>query len=788
MAKLRLHLVKLLICLTASMLIMPSVMLASSERYSQMVMSFPDKRAYDFRYIEPENTLLILVKNTLAQELLPIYHYDERVVRRVLFREINNSDTEIRIVLRDQDVRASVYSFEEPFRIVIDIFDRQFQEQRDPQTGLPIVQELKTNNFNNETSPQAAQRLLKEAPNSKQRLAEETPHSGSATSSNRRRLLQASPTPMNQSKDLVQNLAEAPEGVGKRWAQYPVYIFRIQTEPYKTGKSYESWMRQHANQAMESADAMANYAGQLYDFGHESRALLAYQRVLHKSPEVFARLADHLWRLAEIHLGQGNLTLADGYYQSLIERHPDHPLSQFAHMRRLDVRLIQAGDQQEFKDIANLAAGLESIRIKDLPELNAQLNIRRAYWQQKQADLTQHVIDRNWLPKLSPENWLLLENSRENIENTRTAFLIATLLLNASLDDLSKWNDETANYAGQYFETYRGSAAEPFRTQLMQKTNQNINQFMEELVKNGQVLKAVKAYESLPKSLNTVRDSADTSWYIAQAYRQLQQPGQAAALYRVSSEKYPASPQRFRSLFWQLEMLQDQLSLEKSRGSSGAAIQRLESQLKAVDQQTLQAWNALKDEEKQQVIVEFKNSLEAGITNPGLAQTHPMLLLWTWSQTLGTNVPGSMENNQLTQYYSAGEQTIFLLSQLAKRFAQLGRTNDQRQTKNLIRYLRPKDFAQNKEANKLWTRELVELAEIYRQNNEYLEAGRLYTLTGSESENWEGRAEALYKGGLLLYRSGRREEALEAFNKAANDGNNLLYADLAKKRLEQLQD
>ena len=61
-------------------------------------------------------------------------------------------------------------------------------------------------------------------------------------------------------------------------------------------------------------------------------------------------------------------------------------------------------------------------------------------------------------------------------------------------------------------------------------------------------------------------------------------------------------------------------------------------------------------------------------------------------------------------------------------------------------------------------------------------------MTGLKSENWEKRAEALYKGGLLLYRSGRREEALKAFEGAANDGNNLLYAELARKRLEQLNE
>jgi tetratricopeptide (TPR) repeat protein len=104
-----------------------------------------------------------------------------------------------------------------------------------------------------------------------------------------------------------------------------------------------------------------------------------------------------------------------------------------------------------------------------------------------------------------------------------------------------------------------------------------------------------------------------------------------------------------------------------------------------------------------------------------------------------------------------------------------------------LRQINLKTKQPDKDALRVWTDELTQLAEEFRRSNDYLEAGRLYALTGSENNQWEGRAEALYKGGLLLYRSGRRDEAVAAFQKAADDGNNLLYAALAKKRLEQIQ-
>lgn len=78
---------------------------------------------------------------------------------------------------------------------------------------------------------------------------------------------------------------------------------------------------------------MADYAGKLFDLGHENRALVAYQQVLHKEPAVFDHDALHLWKFAEIHLGQGNLTLARGYFQAITEKHPASPLAQFAKLR-----------------------------------------------------------------------------------------------------------------------------------------------------------------------------------------------------------------------------------------------------------------------------------------------------------------------------------------------------------------------------------------------------------------------------------------------------------------------
>jgi predicted negative regulator of RcsB-dependent stress response len=62
----------------------------------------------------------------------------------------------------------------------------------------------------------------------------------------------------------------------------------------------------------------------------------------------------------------------------------------------------------------------------------------------------------------------------------------------------------------------------------------------------------------------------------------------------------------------------------------------------------------------------------------------------------------------------------------------------------------------------------------------------LYAFAGAEGEQWEGRTESLFNGGLLLYRAGRRDEAIEAFRKASQDQGNRYYAEMAKERLDKL--
>jgi tetratricopeptide (TPR) repeat protein len=481
--------------------------------------------------------------------------------------------------------------------------------------------------------------------------------------------------------------------------------------------------------------------------------------------------------------------LADGYYSSLIDKHPDHPLSHFGKLRRLDISAIKALDGEQADQFNKIAAKLDQIRTKDLPELAAQIAIRQAYWRQPAAAINQHGPRQRWLPTLTPERRVELSAVSQHVENPKTAFLIDSLTLNSYLDQPDSWDNRATRFAGEYFKRFQGGAAEPFRDTLQQKTRNLLKTRLQKLVDNGQLLKAIELFESLPQGLERIGEAPATAWAMAQAYRKLQQPEQAAKLYKQAGDQMGVSPKKFRALFWRLESLVKQLAIAKSENSPTARIRQLEDHIRSTDEQGLQVWEKLKNSERGMLFTALQPELEAGLNETALTKTHPNLVHWAWSGRLTTAAAGgTTSNQQIGDGLNPSRQTVYLLSDLAKRFGQLGQAGKQQEAKNLLRFMSPADFNGDDQAAKLWAQELVNLAETYRRNNQYLKAGRLYTLTGEKSQNWEKRAEALYKGGLLLYRSGRREEAIKAFNEAANDGNNLLYAELAQKRLEQLNE
>lgn len=739
---------------------------AGPRGFSQIVLPFPSTKVYDYTYNKAENSLDLIIKDTSPDELKPLYNYDESFIKRVFFTVKDASNTEVKVVLKDRNVRATIYDFSEPYRIVIDFYQKDYQDYNDPDTGLPLTKA--------EHGMLSKGRELS-IPSTDDITNYREPIPEPEQQSSRRRLLQPRPNDFSNPNELVEILEKSASGVGMAWKSFPPYVYRLNISSYKTGTNYEDWMKKNAEKALGSGESLAQYAAQLFDFGHEQKALVAYQKILHDYPMIFEKHAEHLWRLAETHLGQGNLTLADGYYTSLIEKHPEHPLTNFAKLRRLDIQTIKYFKNPTTIDFKSINARVATIRDQNLPELHGQKLIRKAFWESEAREKTLF----EGIPSITPELYVDMESSLPKAENPKTKFLLSTLILNANLKNSERWNSKVANFTENYFKTFKGSATEPYRSDLMKKASNMIHTRLKNLTKDQDYEKTVATYQSLPDVINATDDSFDTLNAIAKSYRKTGDGKKAAKAYRQAAASTKDPLNKFRMYYWEQQSL-----LAEIKDAGAQEKRQLQKSIKNADEKLLKFWSDFSNKNKAETSAELKDTSEKSLNSDSLTEIHPVMVKWSWSRA---TAPMGLDGDNSNPDGKNTSKSVYLISKLSERFRDLGRSKDAQEAIKLLEKIKPKNLNGDKRAEDLWAKELISLAETYRKNNQFLEAGKIYTLTGNESQSWEGRAEALYKGGLLLYRSGKRNEAIEALNKAANDGSNLLYAELAKKRLEQLK-
>ena len=619
----------------------------AAQRYSQIVIPFSNEKRFDYTFIEEENALSIDLLNTSPEELAPIYNYDDRLVKRLIVREHSNKNTQIKLVLRDKNIKAALYSFTEPDRLVIDLYDDNFQEKNDPNTGLPVVKSTShprvqkaSRNRPNSYPGQAALSLSSKA-NSK------APTNNYKSQTGKRRLLQPKPDDINNSEELVLAMEKVNPGVGTAWKTYPKYIYRFPTSSLKSGKNYKSWLKKNANRALSSGESLANYAAQMYDFGHELKSLIAYQKVLHEEPLVFDKNAKHIWNLAEIHLGQKNLTLADGYYQSLIDKHPDSPFAQHAKLRKLDIKAIAYSAKNDVKGIEDLNGTKDLINTNGLPELAAQIALRQAYWNPTFA-VSNTSLKKNDLPKCDKESSNKIRNNLNRAENPKTAFLMNSILLKEELSDGS-WSPADLKESVQYFKKYKGRSAEPYRSELIAKASENLSNKITKLGKEGKSLETIKTYEDVPKTLLSDINSFDLAWSIAESYKDIQRPKDASKFYEKAFEMAPDKKSEFRAKINLLNSLKDSLDLDIASNNTANST-KTSSQLAIEDRKLLQLWNSLTDQQKLQMTVQFSDFISDNLDRSHPSQAESIIQLWSWNKSILSNIDGKCFNVMTNMY------------------------------------------------------------------------------------------------------------------------------------------
>ncbi len=738
--------------------------------YAEIVLPFPQSRPYTAKYDAVENLVKIEILKTSSTELNALEHYDEQLVRRLLVKDRGPDGVEVLIKLKSRDIVATINDFDEPFRIVIELFKRGYTpgksaDEIQTPVAAPVAQVTKTtgSSGNHAISDQAPQR----------------------------RIFQAAPKKFESAADLCSQLKQAKPGIAPSWGGMADPVYRLDPLPAKSKYAAEIPM-DVCQRSMASTQGLSELATSLYGDGQELRAMFVYQQLLFHDPLAIERDVGNLWRMAEIHLGQGNTSLAGGYYDAIAKRFPGTPEHKLALLRLVDVQALEAIASGEADLFAKVSPALIALDVSSTtPDYRAGKVLRTAYWRSLPSNSPVQGDDAKsatLIPALDEMDARELESTLPNLTHPRTRFLAASLLLAARLDPRREWTTDAGNFAANYFRDYKTAAFDPMRGELLIRLRSRIDQLLQKLSMDGRHVDAVQTYELLPKPLQSVRKNPRTAWALGESYRNIGQPQPAVAFYQTAAEE-GSGTDRFKSQFWLAQTASEASDLLVRMKAGQTKISPFQRAMVEADRGMAATLAGLKPAEREALYAAFRQPIEASLTSAAKLRTPPKLILSSWKDhhaaRQSTSAGGS--NADLRNEFSPSAASAKLISNLAARFAVLGMDKERRDALGLLRDMKPTQFGDDKEARKAWMDQLLQLAEEYRKDNEYLDAGRIFGLVAAESENWEGRAETLYKAGLLLYRAGRKDEAVAALEKAKADGNNLFYANLATERLTQIQ-
>ena len=123
--------------LSIIMIVLVSQVALSGGRYSELLLSLPEKRSFEYHEEKDTNSIVIKFHRTHVDEIAGLERYDEAVIPKVIVRSLRSSGSSVQIFLKDRKLRVTINAFSDPFRVRVAIFDRDYSLQIDPVTKLP---------------------------------------------------------------------------------------------------------------------------------------------------------------------------------------------------------------------------------------------------------------------------------------------------------------------------------------------------------------------------------------------------------------------------------------------------------------------------------------------------------------------------------------------------------------------------------------------------------------------------------------------------------------------------
>ena len=758
----------------------------SKGRFSEIIFTFNETKELIYSENKKESSILLTFKETSPHEFNTLEQFDETLIKRVLVNNMGHEGSSVKLFLRDPHLKVTIDEFKSPYRVVINIFDQFYEQRRDPMTNLP---QLLTDNFKNQSKNYEVYNEAMENERTTDVIDEPHSHMNESSSfqeqkenhsSNHpklRKLLQPIPDRIIEANEIEKEIELVAEGRGPAWETFPIFVYPIQTASFTGRKEPSGW--DNTTDKLTNSQVISNFAYKMHRFGHEKKALAAYQQVLHQDPSIFQKDPLHLWSFAEAHFSHDNLELAKGYYTAIQNYFPESLLSKYAQLRIFDINAMRYINNDQLELFEDLGQKISDLETKNDIELESQKLIRLAY-------LTKPLPDnfKTKLPVTTIQNINAMQQYIPKVISKVTSFILNSIFLYNILQTNAAWSDSYIKETEKYLKTYDNITGKPFYNTIKNLFDKRIIQLAGTYFKEQKPAQVVAAYEKLPKNYNGL--TASTAWQVAESYRLLGSEDKSIDLYKLASQNQKGLS-RFKSLFW--------ITVNASRAAKEAAIQNdseLENKFLAIsnkyDQVLYKDWNRLNNEEKNDFRTAYKDHLEGTLNDSVVLATPPKIILTNWDIALGTSLNATNSNQETPwkEAYSPSAGTIHLLNSITHRFRELGMAKNARKATKLLKKVPIEKIKEDREAQKIWLENLQKLADEYRKENEYLKAGRLYHFVANSDIEWKDRAEAFYKSGLLLYRSGKRDEAIKSLTRASQDGENLFYANLAKERLNQL--
>lgn len=748
-----------------------SVYGSGAPRFGQVQIELRSPRKFSHRTDPAENRIDLAIKDTLIEELGSLDYYDDRIIKRVVVKQVPGNVALVRVFMREKASRTLVTHQLEPFRITIDVYspeyrsaEHQFQAQSESsqELELPFSESLAEADGSSAPSP--------------------GPHPGgtpAAAEGHHVPVPQADASRGQGQHEIRQPGAgvPSPESEGTfHWpalAQFPRYVYEVN---FKNMESLQKDLIDPTSRRASAID-LVDRAARACSEGEKQKCKGFFDQAIRLDSNIFVENKGVLWNYAELNLMAGELEIANGYYQILRGSFPASAEAQFAKIRQMDVRAINAQSHPE--RLTQLGDELPTLNLEsDSEELKAWFLLRQVYW---------HDSPRagDAVPLLSEHSFRLAEKIRQPDLQKPTAFLLGSLMVNYAASAGSPWEKDFGRLANDYFSRYKDTGdrlVDALKEMLKQKLAAHIIA-LAAAKDDGAVISVL---ESLPGPLQSIKKTAPVAWILAHAHLRFAQAEAAIGFFKdVVAHDADPDHQFLAHL---------QVSYLAAKGMKTGSLPRKTQARNASshDAAAEEAWARL-DTGKKSEMVMAAGMIPQDSLKHGLDLKTPNLMLLFQYEAMGAQAgsptdPGAAPPGE-GQEAAAGAvdqgARIRGMNLLAASFARQGRGRSRQRVLELM--AKESTEGADATARQIWVDDMRTLSEDYRKANEYFKAGQTLKMAADRSVDWDKKPESLYKSGLLLLRAGRRAEAVSAFNAACSDESDMYYKTLSCERLAQLE-